>query len=356
MIVVVSTLLAFAFLASSLRQSKTTVRNNVESSVMMGGHSVAALLKEDIALNYQKYSDLSDPTWSSCRSAVTPSEFLSVLQVPGACRNVPFVFTHFRTGDVAAVTTVTLSELTSRTLLPNIGNFSAQQTILITGFNPDAQRNQLIANLNVDGGSKAIHKTIRMVIDVARTISSPIGSSTAKICRSVAGAVCEPEGESITLSYLDSNGRVISLSYTESVGEINPVDTLRSPAALSVAVKNIGPSSTGTDYSAKSFCPAGPGSPALSYVSDTASGPGGDYYLTFDGRLLRANGSGAWASPEPEYVSIGYTGSIWLVLRSDGAVLKSPNIEDPSSFKAVKGLVIPAAVKITTGPGPVPCT
>ncbi|NBX69618.1 MAG: hypothetical protein EBR01_11725 [Proteobacteria bacterium] len=353
---------AYFGLNYSLTQYQTNLKLSQEDNVMLVAHSIAALLKEDIQTNYSNYSNTSNTAWTACRTTASVTEFINRLNSPaGNCANVSFLFNNFEvipaTGQNAA-TSLTLAQLSpvltspQKTLRPKSGLdfFEFDAVVTITSFNTAADRNllngtiQLVSkNLNFK-----VNKTITMAIDIGKTVLAPLGKATAKLCRSVAGSVCELGGGQLDMTFLNSSGQILRLATDQTVS-----DTGLTTALTTVSVKNID-NSAKTEYSTNSFClPTSPGVPVPWILDAATDNDGNTYYLTVHGMLLDSTGTNRWAVNDPKFISIAYDNVYWLLLRSDGTVFRTLNIVTLDSMEQVS--ILPTAIAITTGKGPNPC-
>ena len=359
-------LLSYALVRALKPFAANELRNSFENLVNMDAHSVANLLKQDLLKNYGNFKNLTNLTWAPCRTGDdSPHEFLILLRDPtlpkysASCRNVPFSFSHFRTTEAVSTQAVRLSDLSLKEYTPveEINNF--RHRFRFSNFNSDPMRDTLVSELLVESNSKetALRKILQVVIDVGRTLRPAPRSLTARICRNISGSVCDSEFVSVLdLSFLDSSGRIMNVSFNtfNSIALISNSGLSQNPLAASVKLSGVGGR---IDYRSNSFCiSAIGGTNPLLYVLDGAQDAfGSNYFLTVHGKLVRGDGSSVWPNPDPKYTSLAFDNLHWLLLRSDGAIFKTKNIEDPSSFSRVEGLSLPMAVALSTGAGPDPC-
>jgi hypothetical protein len=353
---------AYFGLNYSLTLYQTSLKNTQEDSSMLVAHSIAALLKEDIQTNYSNYSNTSNTAWAPCRTTASVTEFINKLNSPaGNCANVSFLFNNFEvipaTGQNAA-TSLTLAQLSpvltspQKTLRPKSGLdfFEFDAVVTITSFNTAADRNLLNGTIQLTSKNLSfkVNKTIPMSIDVGKTVLAPTARASSRVCRSVAGSVCELGGGQLDMTFLNSSGQILRLATDQTVS-----DTGLTTALTTVSVKNID-NSAKTEYSTNSFClPTSPGVPVPWILDAATDNDGNTYYLTVHGMLLDSTGTNRWAVNDPKFISIAYDNVYWLLLRSDGTVFRTLNIVTLDSMEQVS--ILPTAIAITTGKGPNPC-
>lgn len=354
---------AYFGLNYSLTQYQTNLKLSQEDNVMLVAHSIAALLKEDIQTNYSNYSNTSNTAWTACRTTASVTEFINKLNSPtGNCANVNFLFNNFEvipaTGQNVA-TSLTLAQLSpvltspQKTLRPKSGLdfFEFDAVVTITSFNNAADRNLLNGTIQLTSKNLSfkVNKTITMAIDIGKTVRAPAVRATSRLCRSVAGSVCELGGGSEDITFLIPGGQIMRVATDQT-----PVETGITASPTSVSVKNIVDENTKTEYSTNSFClPTSPGVPVPWILDAATDNNGNTYYLTVHGMLLDSTGTNRWSVNDPKFISIAYDNVYWLLLRSDGAVFRTLNIVTLDSMEQVSFL--PTAIAITTGKGPNPC-
>jgi hypothetical protein len=360
--------ISFLMLGLSLISYRTNLKNMREGTALLFAHSAAALLKEDILTNFQRYSDtINDVSWRDCRTtAPSVTEFIKILNNPSQydpspprppkCSQVNFSFNNFQLAseslkNVGQTTNLQLGQLKNTPLQPGGSSKLVQfkTNLTINSFNTNPDRNLLEGTITLQSNDST-SKTIRLAIDISRTVNAPRNDPSAKICRSIAGSVCSSDSllSQSDITFLNSSGQIMKLGADKSISDIGITVDLRV-----VSVKNL-LGSQKTEYYTESFClPSSPGS-SVPWIIDAASDSNGNsYYLTTHGMLLDSTGTNKWAQINPTYVSIAFDNIYWLLLRSDGTILKTTNIETLENLQEV--IQIPQAVMLTTGAGPNPC-
>lgn len=369
-IAVIVLLVGAGMMTKSIQQSRFAKRVINETRALITAHGYASLIKQELLTNYNNYQTAA--SWAPCRLAgkVSIDSFLHILDNPGDsayvsdttnCPTVVFAFDYFATLDTPATSSVALSTLKAKRMVAKadnrINDFDFE--FGLADFNLNPLRNSVSSAVTLNTSAKGdvpVNKTLRLVIDVKRTLSAA-ANGQCSLCRTTPGAVCCGE---ITLSFLESSGRVMDVVY--DAGSKLIVDTrpnVKEAANLyptAASLKNL-PGSTKA-YAPGSFCVPAIQSDSLKYVIDAAVGDGSQrYYLTVHGDVIKTPPSPDTATftrtvVDPKLMSLAYENSQWYLLRSDGQVLRSDDPTQTTHFISLEGLNLPTAVALASGSGP----
>ncbi|MBI4405521.1 MAG: hypothetical protein HY537_15265, partial [Deltaproteobacteria bacterium] len=332
--------------------------------------------------NYNDYlnssaGNLCNCKTGTCTDAGSVADFTAKLSAPpgGACNSATFSWGSFfrKKTDSTCTTncTVTVDDFvttgtgTTRTIYQSIeplNGLNAEFSISSFGDKLDAKLDIIpvppkialfefpfirSAHAESDGGGR---KSLQMVIDLQKTISTPAGNPNCRMCKSIPGAVCCGDKAIYqAVLYLENGtGRIMQASTSQgtAIPDAERTGTLfeADPKYESVKIKES--TNTRKNFLVSSF-PQG-------YIIDAAKQGSTAYYLTADGRII--NSSYTTLSTDPKIQSIAYDGTYWFYLRSDGVVFKGSDITNLSTGWADTGIYIPRGYKLAMGdaPDPVP--
>lgn len=381
-VLVISTLILIG-LATVVQLSRQGIRNlatsEKQSRILMSTHSVAALIKDDLLTNWDRFKTAGGP-WQPCRmsvgltGAVTVVDFLNLLQAPPtpACNIVPFVFAHFGTlANPLVPTQVPLMALKAADLVPlrPINGFRA--VFKMSEFNiVDGKKRYQIGGtfgLQTINDKVPLQTQVKFVIDGSRTLNEAVRIPYYGICRNVPGSIC-PKGR-ITLVYRDTTARLRYVKYDLETGTTK-IDFYDGNEYLlgTVASVKVGKGSP-TVYRKDGFCNSGLSS---GLIIDSAKAKDGDYFLTTYGNIVTQSSSVTrygygleiWTHHQQQYYggrvhSIAFKEGIWYVLLSGGLesqVLWTTDItQPPSSFLAIEGISLKSAWSLAMGEGAAAC-
>ena len=329
----VSALTAYWIAVVTANQVPVAIKSSTESVVMSSSQSLAALIKLDFHKNFEDFK-AGTSNWAPCNPSSDISSFLQVLNSPPsqACAAVAFRWTAFHVAKGGTDASVPVSQI-----IGTLFHWSEQPnnfhiSFRLSEFNLNPERNQVLGEVRLTPKSETGTTTsVRLVIDLQRTLSHPLGDASCRICRTIAGSVCCTK-EVLNLAYLDASGRFMNATFD--------------PKMVTLALlENPVVGTSRTNYYQNSLCPT--------YSLDVASDTNLNYALTMDGRVLASNGAEIWATPDPKMMSISYLpGEGWFVLRSDGAVFRTTLLSAQHSFVEIQNLRLPLAEKLVMGSGP----
>lgn len=381
--VVLSAIVSLGIISSNKRLTQISRKEKEDAFTLVNAHSVAALLKQDLEENYR--TQFKTGNWADCSPSGTFSmtEFITALSSPPAgCKTQNFNLRFFRTVEAEPTDLVALQDFQAKSFSPAEAMNSFSQTIKITDFN--LGRSLIYADLTMNTstnqssnvGGPLTNRTVKLVIDLNRTISPAAHDSNCAPCRAIPGSLCC--GRNVASSFISflevSTGRVIQVSYDESSKKITKVTpmTALGPFPILESIKNV-EQATPRKYRNDGFCVKNiqGGNSAVLYVIDAATGKywdtvgnkesaaPGNFFLTTHGYIiLEGNAAGDPVNKvvtDPKVVSIAYSGAQWYILRSDGQVLTAKYINQPASWTVKEGLKLLTAYKLSMGQAPCPC-
>lgn len=365
----------------TLTQTSISKMSSNESQLLMNAHTFANLFKAELNSNFASFSTTT--AWDACKATgvqpkdyiynylwalkdpggVDPDNTVYRASAPAGCLAKTFATAFFRTMGPSPVQVVPLQNLQTVKLEP-IEQINRLDTELqVADFNTDPTRNLIIAKLRITTHlpiGSTVTKEVRVMIDLRRTVASAPDAS-CHLCRTVPGAVCC--GGNLKLTYLESGaGRIMDLD-CDVQNKLTKVDEHMPAAAYptAISVKNVDGSPSATVYSNQGFCVPEIQTDPVLYITDAATVPssGERYHLTTHGYIIRNGDMNTPVAIDPKLESIAYDNSgtmgPWFLLRSDGAVLHTADITNPSSYLPIEGCVVPTATKLTVGVGSTPC-
>ncbi len=365
----IALLIGFSLMRSSMTNLALSKKGAQDAKVNNTLHTVAALYKQELNANFDRFKDVANTEFDTCRGN-EPVDLLKAMK-DQTCPNAKLQLTYFKV-DGSTPNAILMSELKTKKLklITPVNQFDA--TIIHTDYN--VNRKHSIGQIELTSSAKGLptNKNVQMVVDVERTLNYPPPRAiTSRLCRAVPGSVCHEEQEVITesgkLTYLESGtGRIMLSEFDRALKQHKPspkkknayVDCTPTPNDCEeadpkvVSVKNL--DTTRTNYLLASFCINAPGFTPCpqQYVIDAATDTEGDFFLTADGRIL--DQAGVEKHKDPKIVSIAFDNKGYY-LRSDGQIFEGDSgktLKDIADFKAVDGYVIPNAEKLVMGKGP----